>query len=305
MKPLHFPSQQYQCIQCGKSCGQWRIWVEPQLLPSLREHPLALRLQVAGSAYLIPQEGGWHALGYDQQGRCFFLTENGRLCGLHASSGWRAKPRACRQFPFFLLETPDGIQVGLSFRCSAVQQNRGIQWSEHQSDLQSLLEDGHYPRVGFDGPVGWSTYLEWEQAWLEALDRGEPLEKIFFGHLREWIGLDLGADGFARLLDRWTRQALELLRQPGGEELPLVGSNEQSVRYFRHVLERKSLWLGADFLGRMSLLLIGERLLAWAYQRFEDWGAAFDLVEGEWLAHRDDLGPVELGMATMLRSLCR
>ena len=292
-----FPQQRYQCIQCGKSCGQWRIWVEPDLVAPLQEHPLALRLQVAGQPYLVEHENGWYHLGYDENGRCFFL-EDERRCGLHASTGWLSKPRACRQFPFFLLETPDGCQVGLSFRCSAVQQNVGVDWPEHQADLEQLRGSGSYPKIGFE-PVflgnlalDWTTYLEWETHWRAQC---RPLREIFYEHLVEQLGLGLGPQDFARLVRGWTHSALSLLQV--SMELVEVGSDTESKRYFDHVLERKWLWLGENFLGRMLTLLVGEQLY---------WSAlaaglnGFDLVEGEWLGHRDDLGPVEHGLASTL-----
>ena len=278
-------------------------------MDSFRQHSLALRLQVAGEPYLVQEENGWHRLGYNLQGRCFFL-QGKNLCGLHASTGWYSKPRACRQFPFFLLDTPDGVQVGLSFRCSAVQQDQGVEWSRHEADLTSLVESGNYPRVGFEpiamglGSVDWSLYKEWESEWLKQLALGRSLEWIFWRHLSEKSGLALDAQSFADLLDRWTLSALALLREPPPPCVAEVGSSLDSIRYWSHVLERKSLWLGDDLLGRMLLVLVAERLLFCALAESADWGRAFDLVEGQWLAHRDDLGPVERGLAATLLQYC-
>ncbi len=295
-----FPKQRYQCIQCGKSCGQWRIWVEPGLVPTLREHPLALRLQVAGQPYLVEREGGWHHLGYDAQGRCFFL-EGERRCGLHSSTGWLSKPRACRQFPFFLLETPEGTQVGLSFRCSAVQQNVGVDWEQHRSDLEQLVGTGSYRRVGFEAAawgrsrLEWDDYLDWETSWREQLLLGRPLREIFFLHLVAHLGLQLAEPDFARLVRNWSVSALALLQT--SLTLAEPGSDGDSIRYFEHVLERKWLWLGENLLGRMLLLLVGEQLY---WSALASGHNAFDLVEGEWLGHREDLGPVEEGLANTL-----
>ncbi len=296
-----FPQQRYQCIQCGKSCGHWRIWVEPDLVSSLREHPLALRLQVAGQPYLLEQEDGWHYLGYDENGRCFFL-EDERRCGLHSSTGWLSKPRACRQFPFFLTETPDGMQVGLSFRCSAVQQNEGVPWEQHRSDLEQLAASGTYPKIGFEPArfgsleLSWSEYLVWERQWLAQLGQGRTLRSIFHEHLSEHLGLQLAEADLARLVLQWSFSAAGLLQV--ALEPAEIQSDPESVRFFEHVLERKWLWLGESFLGRMLTLLVGEQLY---------WSVAnpFDLVEGEWLGHRDDLGPVEQGLANTLLQFCQ
>lgn len=309
MQPLIFPKQRYQCIQCGKSCGHWRIWVEPELVAPLREHPLALRLEVADQNYLVEESDGWHRLAYDEQGRCFFL-EDDKLCGLHSSTGWGSKPRACRQFPFFLAETPDGIQVGLSFRCSAVQQDQGLEWSAHEADLHSLVESGSYPRLGFEPAVwgnsrlDWGVYLGWERRWREQLAAGQTLDDIFHQHLCQELQLNLAQAEFAQMVERWTFSALQLLRLQAPEAVPPAASSPESVRFFDHVLERKALWSGSDFLGRMLLLAVGERLLATVLGGGGDWSRAFDLVEGEWLGHREDLGPVEQGLAQTLLQFC-
>lgn len=295
---LLYPRQRYQCVQCGKSCGEWRIWVEPELVSQLRQHPLALRLEVAGESFLQQDEDGWNYLVYDSNRRCHFLKDE-RLCGLHASSGWLSKPRACRQFPFFLLVTPQGVQVGLSFRCSAVQQDVGVEWLEHEADLRQLLDSGDYQRVGFEPAqyglrrLEWAEYLGWERDWIQRL-QDCSLEEIFQGHLE----LILPHSEFARLLRGWTRSACELLRVDLPPSDPQV--DPQSARYLEHVLERKYLWSGGDLLGRMALMLVAERLLWGARAGGQSWGQAFDLVEGQWLGHRDDLGPVQAGLAQTL-----
>ncbi|MBS2040145.1 YkgJ family cysteine cluster protein [bacterium] len=296
---LLYPAQRYQCIQCGKSCGEWRIWVEPELIPRLRQHPLALRLEVAGHPYLSrDEESGWSFLEYDSQRRCLFLQDE-HLCGLHASSGWLSKPRACRQFPFFLVETPEGVQVGLSFRCSAVQQDLGVDWAEHQADLNQLIESGCYLRIGFEpaqfglDSLPWSDYQDWERSWRLSLSE-RSLEQIFYRHLNPI----LPAPEFTRLLQGWTLSACQLLQIQLPAAQPQV--HPHSRRYFEHVLERKYLWLGGDLLGRMALMLVGERLLWGALGAGRSWSEAFDLVEGQWLGHREDLGPIQAGLAQTL-----
>ena len=324
-----FPEQRYACLQCGKSCGHWRIWVEPELVEPLKRHPLALALQVAGQQYLESQPGEMDRLAYDQEGRCFFL-QDGRLCGLHASTGWLSKPRACRQFPFFLVETPDGCQIGLSFRCTAVQQNHGRDWSEHHSDLSQLRASGRYPKVGFEPArlgrrqLTWSDYLEWEKEWCAGVRAGKSLAACVYSRLQPFLELMLDPGSFHSLLEEctftaiaWLEGDLSLtaaLRENGSylsprrgpvEALaapfcPLTEENNPQARYLCHVLERKQLWMGPDFLGKLMLVLVSERLLQYYRQSLGDWGPAFDLVEGEWLAHQDDLGPLERQLAATL-----
>jgi len=323
---LIYPRQRYACIQCGKSCGHWRIWVEPELVSSLRAHPLALRLEVAGHTYLEPEAHGWFRLAYDPEGRCWFL-QDGHLCGLHASTGWKSKPRACRQFPFFLLKTPEGYQVGLSFRCTAVQQNHGVEWSLHQPDLEDLIGSGQYPEVGFqDARVGdfalsWELYKSWEQGWRSLLEQGQTLSQAVWPELKDCLKLQLTPMAFESLLDSWAASAVALLEgdssiatalQQGqsylsprwGEVAPQATAfappnPDFALRYLDHGLERKSLWLGQDFLAQCLMMLVAERMLRY-YARAYDQAFALDRVEGEWMAHRQDLGPIESGLSQTL-----
>lgn len=317
---FRFPRQRYGCVQCGKSCGQWRIWVEPELVESIQNHPLALELPV-----LEPEAGGWHRLSYDGEGRCKFLRPD-LLCGLHASTGWRSKPRACRQFPFFLMETPDGLQVGLSFRCTAVQQDHGVDWSEHLADLEDLAGSGQYPRAGFEparlGSVElpWPDYLQWEAEWIGHLDRGGPLSLVVYRRVQPFLSLLLDFASWENMLDHFSASAVALLEgDPRLAPALLQGKSYQSPRrgrvsacpqpfrgrppagrYLSHVLERKTLWLGPSFLGKLLSLLVAERLLRYYTQSLGEFSDAVELVEGEWVAHRDDLGPLEESLAATL-----
>lgn len=325
---LLFPRQRYACLQCGKSCGDWRIWVEPEAEHGLRRHPLALELEVRHQTFLQPAPNGWYHLIHDAKGRCHFLQKD-NLCGLHASSGWMAKPRACRQFPFFLLQTPDGIQVGLSFRCTAVLQDHGHDWDSHQSDIQQLVNTGDYPKVGFQPTMlgrfalDWSTYKKWEANWIHKIETGGSLAEAVLDDLAPALELFLERPLWEELLQHLGRTAVAFLEGEGPHDLQRIGQALQSgqgfegkqrgwlqphlrpsqpdpllQRYLVHVLERKSLWLG-DWLGRLLMLLVAQ-YLAEFYAPTLGWEKAVELVEGEWLAHRDDLAEVEHGFAAML-----
>lgn len=76
-------------------------------------------------------------------------------------------------------------------------------------------------------------------------------------------------------------------------------NTDSAQRYLDHVLERKSLWLGQDFLAQWLMLLVAERMLRY-YARTFDPSFALDRVEGEWMAHRSDLGPIESGLSQTL-----
>jgi len=304
--PFLFPAEVlYQCIQCGKSCTHWRVWVDPA--------------EAAGKSLRLEADGPHLRLLQDEHGRCLELTAE-NLCRVHRDLGEDSKPRVCREFPFVLAETPDGVQVGLSFRCTAVFQGVGVAWSEHEPFLQSMLAQG-IPRIGFEpAPIGsymleWTTYKEWETHWLRRL----PDDLI--GAVADTLGAALGvhpqslermvyllsasAVGFLESEDNYgaaevaaaLRADKEYKSTRRGWTAPLRNPfegemSEPALRYLRHVIERKSVWMGSSFLGRLLMLLTAQRMLLY-YTRLEGFALAVDRLEGEWLLHRRNLEDVE------------
>ena len=99
-------------------------------------------------------------------GRCIFLMADGR-CRIHAHD-YHMKPRACRAFPFALLQTPDGLLLRKRPECS-------MQHLEHEAaplvDLQALCDEllegqsllATLPErliVEEDRSISWSEYRE-------------------------------------------------------------------------------------------------------------------------------------------------
>lgn len=163
------PGQRYDCVQCGRSCQGWGIKVEPRIEQGLREHPLTLRvIQERGAAFRQENDALYLNMTREMP-RCGYL-EADDLCGVHRTLGARAKPSTCRQYPFILTQTPDGIYAGLAFSCTAARANLGRPMDEHVASLQALVQDGTLLNlVGSDGlPVhdgwftSWNDYLQWE-----------------------------------------------------------------------------------------------------------------------------------------------
>ena len=301
------------------------MWLQPgELQERSGRHKLALELPLI-------EDGEQLRLAQDAEGRCLLLSED-RLCALHRDHGFQSKPRVCREFPFFVTETPDGIQVGLSFRCSAVQQEVGQPWVDHRENLQELVRLGIPSVASQPVSVGayildWNTYKIWETAWRQALpEQGLihpvactlaqilPVEETTIVRVVQL--LSASAIGFlesdtpdqATAVAQALRQReayhsprrgwVEAMADPFGGEL-----DGQHRRYLAHVLERKSLWLGSHFLGRLLMLLAAENMLLY-YQGLDGLWAAVDTVEGEWLAHRRGLAPLEQQFAQTLLQLC-
>lgn len=98
-------------------------------------------------------------------GRCVFLTDE-NYCAIHSAAGSTSKPQSCRQFPFIFTDTPDAIQVGVSFACPSAIQNKGVPLEDHRSEIESLLSGGavvlQVPELielteGL--PLAWGDYL--------------------------------------------------------------------------------------------------------------------------------------------------
>ncbi|MEW6279705.1 MAG: hypothetical protein AB1758_13845 [Candidatus Eremiobacterota bacterium] len=175
---MHFPDLPYDCLQCGKGCqGGWRVLADEPSMQRLTGSPPVREARSRGYEPFQRCDDGLYRLGSYENGHCLFLRPD-RLCAIHADLGFEAKPRACRQFPFLLVETPDGPVVGLSFRCTAVQQGHGRPCREHRPQLEELRATGHYPRVGERAhpllpgyPLDWRGYLQVEDFVLGCVRR--------------------------------------------------------------------------------------------------------------------------------------
>lgn len=123
------------------------------------------RLEAAGlQGSLEPHGATFRARVRD--GRCVFLNESD-LCGIHHTG----KPEGCSQFPYLVVQTPEGAVVGASFYCPAVVENQGPPLAD---GLPTLPQRS--PRVGFvplDAGHGrsmtWSEYRDLEAGLEEAL----------------------------------------------------------------------------------------------------------------------------------------
>lgn len=174
MKLFFLPDQNYDCVQCARSCNQgWRIHVDPHTEERIENSPVTLRIvQEKGQQRPVeidPKDGS-KILARQSDGSCVFLNDE-KLCSIHAQMGYQAKPVGCRQFPFQFTLTPDGVYVGISFFCTAAQQNVGRPIEVHEEDLHELLT--LFRPAGWDGPmklcqvgeatVDWPTYLRVEE----------------------------------------------------------------------------------------------------------------------------------------------
>jgi Fe-S-cluster containining protein len=176
-----FSDLQYDCLQCGKGCRvNWRIPVEPHLVSGLENSQSGAAVR-SRSYHPIELVDDQPMLGHNKEGNCVFLADN--LCSIHAEVGPTAKPHQCRQFPFLPVATPDGLYMGMSFFCTAVQQRHGRPGVVHEDWLRDLLKPA--PLTGNDDSrvalapgswIRWQDYLRLEQCFYGWIAECTPRE---------------------------------------------------------------------------------------------------------------------------------
>ncbi|MGE0489501.1 MAG: YkgJ family cysteine cluster protein [Vulcanimicrobiota bacterium] len=199
---IHFlPGQHYDCLQCAKSCRTaWKIPVSQEVFQGLIDSESVRRVEGLG---LEPFAQSREQLVLTNcEGGCVFLE--GNRCHIHATLGPAAKPTSCRQFPFFPVETPDGLFVGVSFYCTAIARNSGRALAEHASFVSDTP-----PRLGF-GPIrlarrtslDWPGYRELERSLRQrlALHGHQSLVPVFWALVGQVGPQRLEADHLSALL---------------------------------------------------------------------------------------------------------
>lgn len=173
------PDQSYDCVQCGRSCQGWDVQVDLATRGRIRGSELELRvLQETGLETTLV--GDRRVVMARRNDACIYL-DGDNLCRIHGQMGAGAKPHGCRQFPFFLVETPEDTFVGLSFYCTAAHRNQGRPLEAHEADIEGLLRKVPARRVGFspltleDGrELSWDDYLRLEETVRDGLSHDRP-----------------------------------------------------------------------------------------------------------------------------------
>lgn len=206
------PGQNFECSGCTKCCRGWRIRVDEASRPALE------RLQG------LQKSDGRFFTKKKVDGSCVFLAEDQR-CSVH-----EMKPVGCRQFPFRFCRTPDGVFVGVSFYCSAVQRNQGQPLELHAPQLEEFLHElpliGAEPILVDQGvSLTWDGYRILDQFLADQL-------------LEESLDVALGRAlwTLCRLLLEGAPQVSEerLRRLLGESERVLQPPNEPFVAFQRH-----------------------------------------------------------------------
>lgn len=125
--------QRWSCHSCGLCCRTLVGHLLDHERKRLEQQGWEEKLGVAP----VVRVGRGYALNKRPDGACVFLDADNR-CRIHAEEGEKAKPLACRIFPFSVRPTADGWQASLRFDCPSVIESKGDPIGRHRSLLREL-----------------------------------------------------------------------------------------------------------------------------------------------------------------------
>ncbi|MFT3785840.1 MAG: YkgJ family cysteine cluster protein [Tepidisphaeraceae bacterium] len=148
MRSLRLPTiQNWACHSCGDCCRD----LDVRATPAERERILKFdwaapaggktedSIRATPSSFI--DKGKDFRLARRADGACVFLDSN-RRCAIHARFGEKAKPLACRLYPFEF--TPVGetqVSVSLHYGCPTAARGQGRPIAMQQGDLRSLQKE--------------------------------------------------------------------------------------------------------------------------------------------------------------------
>lgn len=159
-------------------------------------------------------------------GACIFLLSDGR-CRVHAEFGFEKKPIACQMFPYMLAPAMRNAQLGVSFACQSVVENKGELFRGQVPDavriaLRGLPEvlrparvvDLARNRPAETGEIEWLTnrLVRWIESDAPLCDRLDGIA---------WIAQTLAVARLQRVRGAQWRELLDVLFDALGAELRL------------------------------------------------------------------------------------
>ena len=158
--------QRWSCHSCGDCCRTLVGHLTSQERRRLDEQRWEAEL---GAAPYVRVGRAW-ALNKRPDEACVFLDDDG-LCRIHAKHGERAKPLACRIFPFSVRPVEGGWQASLRFDCPSVIASEGIPIRQHAGPIAELTAQLDH-RAGENKAVALKRGLRATPEEVDALTRG-------------------------------------------------------------------------------------------------------------------------------------
>ncbi len=224
--------QRYSCHSCAGCCRDFTVQLRTEDIARLNEQKWEQRL---GQSPIVEFRGRkW--LRQRADGACVFLESDGR-CRIHAEFGLEAKPLACQMFPFVLVPGEKGIQVGLSYACPSMINNRGADIASHTEDVRRMARLLPELHQGKTRPVMLTSRLaasrEEEDAVARAFERlfgrvDLPMANRLDG--AAWLTSMLRQAKLDNVRDSRLRDLLDLLVETFEEEIDAAGPQDPSPR---------------------------------------------------------------------------
>jgi hypothetical protein len=179
------PDQNYDCVRCGYGCRHdWNVRVDQQRVENIRANYTPIKAIEAVQPAFIDNDGDI-TLARTPEKHCVFL-EGSANCGIHATLGIDAKPRDCQHYPLSMVDTPDGIQVGITYSCTAALRNVGSPISSQADSVTHWLREfqptklGYQPSAVFDDvTIEWSAYKHLETELQLAINQGNCAKTLW------------------------------------------------------------------------------------------------------------------------------
>jgi Fe-S-cluster containining protein len=162
--PIFFPENfRYECAGCGVCClNDWNVHVDPRTYERLTETEFYEKMKTETGLddlfILYPEISECHMVKVNDM--CPML--DGPWCKIHAELGLDYKPMGCRQFPFFIHPTPDGIFVAVSFMCKSVRDNTGQPLEKYLKDIRGFMSEYRFEKLGENIAIADNVQIDWE-----------------------------------------------------------------------------------------------------------------------------------------------
>ena len=220
--PLATPGQRYSCHGCGNCCRDFTVQLRPADSQRIRQQAWESRIGSNPIVFFRGQE----YLRQRPDGACIFLLDDGR-CRIHAEFGFEAKPIACQMFPYMLAPSETSSQMGVSFACRSVVENKGKQFNEQVPDALKIVMRGIPEVVRSTRGAAISRRRRAEFGELDVLksrlvswiQRDAPLEERLDG--LAWIAQTLSVARLEKMRGSRFKELIDLLFDALADELPL------------------------------------------------------------------------------------
>ena len=175
------PDQNFSCHSHGNCCTSgWRVRVAEDEVQKV-ESTEAFKSSKREGYQPIAVIDDIRQLGRREDNSCVFHSEGG--CDIHREKGAEMKPSVCQNFPYNMVNTPDGFFVSLSFSCPSVLKDLGESLSNQVGELKNIISESPYidsskdlseqkVTITHDCQVSWKEYLKHETVLSESI-KGE------------------------------------------------------------------------------------------------------------------------------------